>query len=198
MADQVQVLDEFVEKAVRNYKYTNETGTTLRRALNLFGEVLQTDERESVELIKKRADDIANRVDIKSPNKYSASSLMVYKSRVMRVINDYLQYGTDAKKMANWSPKAAKKVAKPEKPTTPQSSRYNGDFIEGEEVGPVPISTPVLINASSSRFDAKGQTLDLPLQDDRGVIIYYPADLKVGEAEKIGNVLKSIAQLNEA
>jgi hypothetical protein len=199
MATQVQLVKDFIDKAVRNYKYTSETGTALKRALQLFEDVLQDDEVASLELIKSRADVIANRIDVKAPNKYSASSLMVYKSRVLRAINDYVIYGMDAKQMSAWSPKSTKRPAK----TIHQKAENLGNssdrhVMEAEDVPRSQIiNMPFIPSGNSSGYGSKVSTLELPLKDDRNIIVYYPSDLSAFEAEKIGQVLKSIALLNE-
>lgn len=201
--EEITRVKDFVDKAVRNYKYTPDAGRRLKKSLDLFNEVLQEDERSSLDVLSKRLNDIVNRVDIKHPNLYTTSSLMVYKSQVVRAISDYQKYGKDATKMASWSPKVIKRAGtdssknKPEVnksvvTQTPETVVKNSDMAVDSTITNA-IAAHIIPNSAMAEM----KTLDLPLQNDRSVAVYYPVDLTSTEAEKIGVVLKSIALLNE-
>lgn len=197
MSTTTELLQDFVDKAVRNYKYPKSTGANLRSSLKIVEEVLQEDESQSLDVLKQRLDDVINRVDVKYPNRYTADTLMVYKSRVLKVIKDYEQYGQDAKSMAGWATRQKKQSPSSKPSISSQSVRpKQSSVIEAEEIfRNVASNQPLLIPSSNARQGAKMENIDLPLQGDRGVTIYYPADLKVQEAEKIANILKGIASL---
>lgn len=201
MESEANLLIEFIDKAVRNYKYGKPTGAALKSAVRVFSEVLQDDEKNSLELFEKRVDDIVNRIDIKFPKKYSAESLMVYKSRVLRAINDYRAYGRDAQAMAGWSPKQKRPTTSAAKKTGHSKTTIVRDadhIIEGVEVRSFPGTLPMLVPSQSDGQGVKMENIDLPLQGGRGITIYYPADLSVNEAEKVASILKGIASLSEA
>jgi len=190
MPNQIDRITDFVDKAVRNYKYSGETGTTLKRAVALFADVMQEDETASIDLVKDRLDDIMNRIDVKFPNKYTVSSLMVFKSRALRAINDYQNYGLDATKMSSWSPKTSKRSTSEAK--KPISVTTHDNAVTAELY-----STPAMLPKPMDYNSVQNsQTLELPLQNSRMVTIYYPTDLTVAESQKIGKVLESIASLS--
>ena len=99
-----QDLYDFVDKAIRSRKYPDNTGATLKTALKLFDAELNEEERNSIDEFSKNIEQIYQGVFSKNKN-FTASSLAVYKSRVLKVIADYKKYGVDATKMAGWSPK---------------------------------------------------------------------------------------------
>lgn len=199
MADSTQALLNFIEKAVRNWKYTNATGNNLRHAVKAVDAVLQEDEKKSIKLLQERADAIIQRIDIKTPNKFTASSLMTIKSRLLRTIEDYSHYGTDPTKMAGWSPKLMKKNnGSGSKAVQKATTAKRGKVIDATIVEGVPDqNVPMFVGSSSVNLSVKMQSLDLPLKNDRSVVLYYPTDISVGEAEKIAMVLKGIAALTE-
>ncbi len=95
-------LYQFVDSAVKSRKYLPNTASGLKAALKTFGEELNNEELKSIQKVRDNIDQIHQIVYQKQKSKYSASSLNVYKSRVMKVIGDYEKYGTDPAKMAGW------------------------------------------------------------------------------------------------
>src|SRR3989344_5796455 len=95
-------LTGFVDDAVKNRKYPPNTAFGLKAALRMFESELNEEEKKSIEKVRDNINQISQSVFQKNKSKLSASSLGVYKSRVLKVINDYEKYGTDPAKMANW------------------------------------------------------------------------------------------------
>jgi len=98
-----KVLYDFIDRAVKSRKYPENTGTAFKTALNLFEAELNNEERDSINEVKKNIGQISNSILVKG--KINAGSLATYKSRIIKIINDYEKYGLDAAKMASWSPK---------------------------------------------------------------------------------------------
>lgn len=95
---------EFIDRAIKSRKYPENTGNSLKTALNLFEKELNDEEKESVEEFKKNLDAVYQSVFSKNKN-FTAASLATYKSRVVKVLGDFEKYGVDLTKMTHWSPK---------------------------------------------------------------------------------------------
>ena len=54
---------------------------------------------------KKNLNQIYQSVSSKNGKNISAGSLVTYKSRIIKIFNDFEKYGIDPTKMANWNPK---------------------------------------------------------------------------------------------
>ena len=107
---------KFVDIAIKNRRYPDNTGYAIRAALRLFEKELNKDERESIDKFKINIDQIYQNVFRKNSGELSAKSLATYKSRVTKALSDYEKYGTDPTKMANWP---AKVLTRPKKHNTP-------------------------------------------------------------------------------
>jgi hypothetical protein len=103
MTASIKDLYDFIDTALRNRKYPPNTAQGYKAALRVFDAELNAEEKASVEKTLSNIDQISNLIF--SKNKISAGSLATYKSRLIKVVNDYEKYGTDATKMANWNPK---------------------------------------------------------------------------------------------
>lgn len=97
-------LYDFIDRAIKSRKYPENTGMSLKAALKLFDKELNDEEHASVDEFRKNINQIYQNVFTKSKD-FTAASLATYKSRVIKVLNDYERYGVDPTKMANWSPK---------------------------------------------------------------------------------------------
>lgn len=106
-----ETLYDFLNKAVKSRKYAESNASGLRVALKLFEAELNEEELNSLDVFKKNIEQIYQNVFSKNKN-FSAGSLATYKSRVLKVVNDYEKYGQDATKMANWFPKIITRVKK--------------------------------------------------------------------------------------
>lgn len=188
MKNSIEQLQDFVHRALRNYKYKPNTATALQGALKLFSSVMTEDELATEGFIKSRIEELAERLHTKYPQKYSVDSLRVYKSRIARVITDFEKYGADAKSMASWNPLSNQRKRMPklqEKATAKNSEKDEVIAVQAD------VSLPEL-----SSQNGKVADLHLPLAGGRNIVIYYPNDLTENEAEKVGAVLKTVAALN--
>lgn len=100
-----QELYNFIDRARRSRKYADATALSLRAALKMYEGVLNEDERESLDKFKNNFEQITRSMVGKNASKSTAGSLATYKSRALKVINDYEKYGEDPLKMNSWEPK---------------------------------------------------------------------------------------------
>ncbi|MFA6524186.1 MAG: site-specific integrase [Candidatus Paceibacterota bacterium] len=94
-------LYSFIDRAIKNRNYAENTGISLKTALRLFEKELNEEEINSIDKFNKNIEQIYHSVCSKNKN-FSASSLATYKSRILKVLTDYKKYGIDPTKMSNW------------------------------------------------------------------------------------------------
>jgi|SRR3989344_283233 len=170
----IETLYDFLERAVKSKKYLENTAISLKTALKLFEKELSEEERNSVDEFKKNIDHIYSRVFSNNKN-FSAGSLATYKSRVLKVVNDYQKYGIDPTKMANWSPKITIRSKRK------LSSAYNED--QG-----------IQIAKEGANITQVGMNrIELSLRPDSKCVIVVPMDMTSTECLKIKAVLDSLS-----
>lgn len=134
-----QSLSAFIDTAVRSRKYPEGTGAALKVALKLFENELTEEESGSLDVFQNNLDQIYRSVCQKNSNRFSMGSLATYKSRIIRVLQDYGKYGVDPTKMTNWNPKvrAIRKKSNQGQPqnTTPDIDKQEGVEKEYQAVG---------------------------------------------------------------
>lgn len=162
----VVILKEFIDIAERNRKYASNTAYGLRAALRLFGEELNDEEGKSLDIFKKNLEQISKNVYQKNKSKMTATTLDVYKKRVIKILNDYQNYGADSSKMTSWNP-ATRTVRRGEEKRPKKAESV-------EEVGKSLHESPVPMN----RFE-------LLLRPDIRAVISTPSDITKGEVKKI-------------
>lgn len=123
-----QALYEFIDRAVKNRKYPPNTALGLKAALKLFEPVLNEDELGSIEKFKENLEQIYHAVSSKN-KEITASSLATYKSRIVKVVREYEQYGADPTKMNGWSLKPVIR----QKKTESSSSKGNTAIFSDSE-----------------------------------------------------------------
>ena len=176
MLKKITDLFEFIDRAVKSRKYPESTAQGLRAALKAFDSVLNEEERQSLELFKKNIDPIYQSVFNKYGKEFSSGTLAVYKSRVLKVVNDYEKYGTDPAKMANWMPKIIKRGPR-------KKSLESNEEIADNEIEPSTVSPD----------SGKLNKIELMLRDDETrSIIMVPRDLKSSECKRIKMLLDSL------
>ncbi len=173
-----QSLGEFVDIAVKNRKYQEATAQGLKAALKLFDAELNENEKNSLELFEKNIEQIFKTVSAKNNKKFTAASLATYKSRVIKVINDYKKYGIDTAKMANWEPKV---VSRAKKHSAIESSASKAI-----------VEDPDGIDIDSNKM----HRIDLSLRPDAKVLIVVPRDITPGECKMIKAILDSFVIAN--
>lgn len=171
---------EFIDRAERSRKYPTSTAQGLKAAIKLFESELNEEEKGSIDTIRQNLDQIYQSVFNKNKN-FTAASLATYKSRVVKVINDYEKYGIDATKMSNWVPKVVNRVKR-----TTSATNKTGD-------GP---ATPSPIQPENDGLSvavpANMHKIELALRPDAKFIIVVPRDLKEAEVTTLKSILDSL------
>ena len=125
-------LYEFVDSAVKNRKYAPNTAHGIRTALKLFELEINEEEKDSLDKFKENFEQVFRGVTLKNKN-MTAGSLLSYKSRIKRLLEQYENYGSDAVKMNNWSVKAVVRQKKEESaPNKKIASQSEGKDISEE------------------------------------------------------------------
>lgn len=193
----IELLQDFIKRAERNYKYKPNTAAGLAAGVKLFGTVMTDEELSRGTFPSDLLDEITQRVHVKFGNRYSVDSLQTYKSRVNRVLTDFKKYGADARSMASWNPlttqrrRSGSKQNKPVKTAQAHTNEEPGTQALATDANRTHTQSPLGATAGNKVAD-----LHLPLANDRTIVVYYPTDLTEDEASKIGAVLKSIAALS--
>lgn len=169
MEHTVESLKEFVVAAQKSRKYNPNSAAGLKTALRLFEKELNEEEKTSVQLFRQNLEQIYQQVVNKNLSSYTAASLEVYRKRILRLLNDYQQYGVDPTKMASWNPKI--RIAKREK-----------KIVEAEATTKTLTEEPQEQLQNSKIDMAK---FELPLREGVFAIIQTPRDLSIEEAKKI-------------
>lgn len=164
-------LYEFITTAQKSRKYNPNTAGGFKTALRLFEKELNDEEKASLQLFKQNFEQIYHQVVNKnmSSSSYTAASLEVYKSRILRLLNDFEKYGLDATKMASWNPKI--RIAKREKKIVETEATAKTLTEEPQE-------QPQNLKIDMAKFE-------LPLREGVFAIIQTPRDLSIEEAKKI-------------
>lgn len=108
MQEEFLKLYEFVDLAEKNRKYPANTAHGRRAALKLFETVLHPDERQSLDLIKERVEEIYLSLISRHKDSFSIQSLNTYKGRFLKVLEDYQKYGTTPDAIISWQVKPRK------------------------------------------------------------------------------------------
>ena len=174
-------LIEFVDSAEKNRKYLHNTAYGLKAALKLFGAELNQEEKDSLEFFKKNFEQIFSSVDRKNKKDFTASSLLTYKSRVQKTMNDFKRYGLDASKMATWNP-SVRKRGNPKSATKDQGN-----------------NSSVQTSSVFDKQEAQGLTnrFELAIREDATALIVVPANLTLAEANKIKKQIDAIVEEEE-
>lgn len=167
---------DFNEKARKNRKYPDNTASGLRAALKLFESELNEEERESLDTFEKNLERINQSVCNKNDHGFSASTLVSYRSRVQRVLNDYKKYGNEVAKFNSWNPP----IRKMSKRSTSTSSSKN--VIEDKQ--------PQQVLESHNAVDSF--RLEIPLGDNKKALIVLPKNITSSEVTLIKNLLDNI------
>lgn len=168
MASAIDTLDQFITRAERDRKYAPNTAAGLRAALKMFAAAMNEQERESLEVLETRLDQIYNEVFRRKSGKMSSQSLQTYYNRVKRIIHDYNTYGTDPLKMSSWSPQRRFRASglKTGKKTKPKKVSTTVTDVTSDH-DPLPF----LISGANDRFEISfdsGQRAVIILPSKRG------------------------------
>lgn len=171
-------LIQFVNIAEKNRIYPRGTADGYRAAIKLFDEVLNEEERESLTIITERLAKIYQEVIIKNQNRIKIQTLATYKSRMIKLIEDYNQFGQNAEKMANW--------------TRPVKNRKR----HSSGIAPAPIGQESPNQNFVPLPSVKMNRIELVLRPeiDTKALILLPFDLKNSEATLIKSLVDALIQ----
>ncbi len=166
----INVLYDFIDRAVKSRNYLPGSAKGLKAALKLFEKELTDEERASVDLFEAHLDRI-QQVIFSANNSITPNSLATYKSRVLRVLSDYKKFGSDPTKMANWN---AKPVARAKRPQAQSENRSFGTGVEDGGATSIPLGM---------------QKIEHPIRVGVKVVVYLPAEPTSGDIDKIKKLL---------
>lgn len=175
-------LFNFVDRAVKNRNYAENTGWGFKAALRLFEKELNEEEKNSLGKFKDNLDRIYLSVARKNANDFNAQSLLVYKNRVTKVLNDYENYGIDPTKMASWPRKNINRVPKTKSPKI-KDNQYSSNK-----------------NNTERAYLGEEKTLEnmhhikLALRPGVEFILIVPMDINKSESLVVKSVLDSIVK----
>lgn len=173
MAQNIQSLYDFIERATKSRKYPENTAQGLKAALKLFDAVLNQEERQSLETFENNIEQIYHSVSSKNGKNFNASTLAVYKSRILKLLSDYGKYGVDPTKMAIWTPKVINRSPKKQHPaTSTENTSEINDLLPVTAVGM--------------------HKIELALRPGVKSIIIVPTDMTDTEGAIIKGVLESL------
>ncbi len=178
--DNFKVLNDFVDRAVRNRNYALNTAYGFKAALKLFEAVAHEDEKASLEKLEQRFEKMYEDVCRKNSDKMSAKTLEAYKIRVVKVLNDYKEYGVNPAKMASWPSKTitrAKRSVPAELKETAKPNTAPVDQVENIPIGAERLEWP--LGRPGAKF-----------------VAYIPADVTEADIKKMKTLLDLVEVKN--
>ena len=172
-----QDLYNFIDRAVKNRKYVENTSQTLKAALNLYRSELNEDEQNSLEIFEKKFEEISQSVFSKNQNRFNASSLASYKSRTMKVLKDFQRYGADPIKMNNWVVRSRK-------------NNFSKKSVKDNKVSSIDGKDSSVAGDPSNSISM--HRIELSLRPDAKFVLIVPRDITVSESETIKTILGSL------
>lgn len=187
MATKFTALYDFIEVAEKSRKYPKSTAKGLKVALRVFEEQLQEEEKNSLTLFMERFEPIYQTVFTHNGTRFSAGSMSVYKSRVLKVVRDYQRYGVDPTKIASWNPPVVVRKRKSPAETPSEVLEKDAGSSLDDAVGDVP-STP-------QGNDTHRVTL--ALREGKKFIVEVPRDISTHDVTVIKAILDSLVLANK-
>lgn len=179
MSNSIQILTDFIEAAKKNRKYPDNTAYGFKAALRLFEPELTEEEKESLDTFKSHFEQIYQSVFNKNKAKFTASSLAVYRRRLLGLIADYEKYGIDPTKMVSW--------IRPSRKMSGRKSENSKQAIQADSG---------VSGVAEAQLIEKGPTMDrfeLSLRPNIKAIILVPSDLSSDEVKKIRGLVDYLA-----
>lgn len=178
MSSVINQLFDFINTAEKNRKYPQGTALGRRAALKLFEAELNEGEKESLGTLKANLEQIYQNVFNKNKSKMNAESLVTYKKRLEKLIEDYEAYGIDPTKLANWN-RATRKV----RINTTQSNNQK-------------VKEQIPNSSSASGKEIELSRFELPLRPNVKAIIIVPSDIKKSEVEKVRKYIEFLESIS--
>ena len=165
---------EFVSEAQRMGIYPGNTAYGLKAAIRRVAPVLTEQEASSLETFKSHLEAIFQRAFNLSKGKVNARSLAVYQRRLLRLINEYEQYGQTPQAMSGWKRKGKVSV---------------GVRSERRIVSQSRIGSAELDAADDAKSSPSMHRLEVSLRPGVRAVLMLPFDLTEDEAKRIKTMI---------
>jgi hypothetical protein len=87
--DTVKVLEQFIDESEKNHRYSKNVAHGIRTAVRMFGAILNSGEKLSIDKFKTNLDEISVRLLSSEGSDINTNSISTYKSRINRLVRDY-------------------------------------------------------------------------------------------------------------
>jgi hypothetical protein len=177
----LEYLDNLIEKG----KATSGAITPLKTAFAKVAQVVDGDTWDQTDVRSIDVEDYMARFANLTMGKYASDSLVVYKSRINKVINWYIQFLDKP----GWTPDVLRRNITSK--STPPKAKV--DFarkvvtVNSPQLGDAPLSMPEIANVANRVL------YPYPLTDGQLVHISLPYKLSKIDAKRIGSFIESIA-----
>jgi hypothetical protein len=165
--DGIEKLEYFLSRAIKLGKYSSATGANISHSLGLLKRLLTDDEPRSADYFREHATEIYMRSGHTEP------SILSYRARLERLLEDYAMHGASDKSLFEWKPAARRK-----RPSVPEKR----DRSEGSEEKEPVVTGGVAVHR-----------LELTVRPGVKASIVVPADITKEEAKKLIALLETIA-----
>jgi hypothetical protein len=195
----IQTLYDFLDRAKKDRKYADNTVGGFKAALKLFEASLNEEEKQSLEVLQRNLNSIAEDVYTKNKDKFTSSTIMVYRRRVAGLIKDYKQYGDSPSKMAAWNPRRQSSSLKSKNNTSPTAVKVKRDAHNVQEAQIIDVAAAqqaitfagsAHVQGGISVFDSQGRYSEINrsevyLREGFKITLELPTDLSGKEATKL-------------
>lgn len=104
--DTISALVDFIEKARGERKYAESTARGYTAAVKLFAAYVSDQERQDFDVLLQNIENIAADIYAKQADEnITVTTLVVYKRRMRKLVQDYREYGSSPDKLAAWNPR---------------------------------------------------------------------------------------------
>lgn len=183
----VNQLNDFIDLANKNRRYPDNTASGLKAAISRFNDVLNEDERVSLELIDERFEQIMLDFFNKHKNDMTDGSLRTYQARINRVLRDFKKWGSNPQNWSSWSVSGTRARKK--------SNKSNNNETEN--------AVTKQENSSSNTFEPgkhdvhPSTKFEIPLRDGISAFISTPMDINKDEVDKIKKYVDYLSSIAE-
>lgn len=179
-------LYDFIDLAFANRKYTQSVANNLKSTLKIFGKELNEQELGSMSMIEDNIEEIFRSVATANKDK-SMGSLNTYKTRLLRVINDYKRYGANPAKIQSWQTRQK------------QSTGVFNQQDKKDKHLSLPKHSPVeycacLPAGRENSHNANCHKIDLALANGSHATLIIPTNISQKEISTLKSLLDSLAK----
>lgn len=177
-----ELLEEFIKRAERLGKYSNNTASGMYSALKIVVEGVADDEPSDLAYVLEHLEEIFHR-QLNKLN-LSQASINTYIARVKRIISDFKIYGQDTKAFHAWKPKITRRDIRSRTTTSDQV----------EDLGATSTGMSSIKDDGNLKNSAL-RTLTWSLRPNLLIQIQLPVDLNVNDVARLKKLLDLEAEL---